>query len=153
MRVFEITEQFDMKFLRFSVYLAVTLMSLLALGSCSKVNEPDYREHDYGYVQFKLYKAASYVDSKAVVTQLDYLSRAKKIMLIMTSEEGNEIRQTLTLGAANESAAEYGLRSEKLQLIAGTYTVDTYTLYDIVDEELYKGSASGWISLTRVKRT
>ena len=99
-----------MKFLRFSVYLAVTLMSLLALGSCSKVNEPDYREHDYGYVQFKLYKAASYVDSKAVVTQLDYLSRAKKIMLIMTSEEGNEIRQTLTLGAANESAAEYGLR-------------------------------------------
>ena len=132
-----------MKFLRFSVYLAVTLMSLLALGSCSKVNEPDYREHDYGYVQFKLYKAASYVDSKAVVTQLDYLSRAKKIMLIMTSEEGNEIRQTLTLGAANESAAEYGLRSEKLQLIAGTYTVDTYTLYDIVDEELYKGSASG----------
>ena len=107
------------------------------------MNEPDYREHDYGYVQFKLYKAASYVDSKAVVTQLDYLSRAKKIMLIMTSEEGNEIRQTLTLGATDESAAEYGLRSEKLQLVAGTYTVDTYTLYDIVDEELYKGSASG----------
>ena len=132
-----------MKFLRFSVYLAVTLLSLFALGSCSKVNEPDYREHDYGYVQFKLYKAASYVDSKAVVSQLDYLSRAKKIMLIMTSEEGNEIRQTLTLGATNDSAAEYGLRSEKLQLLAGTYTVDTYTLYDIVDEELYKGSASG----------
>lgn len=132
-----------MKFLRFSVYLAVTLLSVLAFGSCSKVQEPDYREHDYGYVQFKLYKAASYAESKAVVTQMDYLSRAKKIMLIMTSEDGNEIRQTLTLGAANDTAAEYGLRSEKLQLIAGTYTVDTYTLYDIVDEELYKGSASG----------
>ena len=132
-----------MKFLRFSVYLAVTLLSVLAFGSCSKVQEPDYREHDYGYVQFKLYKAASYAESKAVVTQMDYLSRAKKIMLIMTSEDGNEIRQTLTLGATNESAAEYGLRSEKLQLIAGTYTVDTYTLYDLVDQELYKGSASG----------
>lgn len=132
-----------MKFLRFSVYLAVALLSVLAFGSCSKVQEPDYREHDYGYVQFKLYKAASYAESKAVVSQLDYLSKAKKIMLIMTSEDGNEIRQTLTLGAANETAAEYGLRSEKLQLIAGTYTVDTYTLYDIVDEELYKGSASG----------
>ena len=132
-----------MKFLRFSVYLAVALLSVLSFGSCTKVEEPDYREHDYGYVQFKLYKAASYVESKAVVSQLDYLSRAKKIMLIMTSEDGNEIRQTLTLGATNESAAEYGLRSEKLQLIAGTYTVDTYTLYDLVDEELYKGSASG----------
>ena len=132
-----------MKFLRFSVYLAVALLSALSFGSCTKVEEPDYREHDYGYVQFKLYKAASYVESKAVVSQLDYLSRAKKIMLIMTSEDGNEIRQTLTLGATNESAAEYGLRSEKLQLIAGTYTVDTYTLYDLVDQELYKGSASG----------
>ena len=132
-----------MKFLRFSVYLAVALLSVLSFGSCTKVEEPDYREHDYGYVQFKLYKAASYVESKAVVSQLDYLSRAKKIMLIMTSEDGNEIRQTLTLGATNESAAEYGLRSEKLQLIAGTYTVDTYTLYDLVDQELYKGSASG----------
>ena len=132
-----------MKFLRFSVYLAVALLSVLSFGSCTKVEEPDYREHDYGYVQFKLYKAASYVESKAVVSQLDYLSRAKKIMLIMTSEDGNEIRQTLTLGATNESAAEFGLRSEKLQLIAGTYTVDTYTLYDLVDQELYKGSASG----------
>ena len=132
-----------MKFLRFSVYLAVTLLSVLAFGSCSKVQEPDYREHDYGYVQFKLYKAASYGETKAVVPQLDYLSKAKKIMLIMTSEDGNEIRQTLTLGAANDAAAEYGLRSEKLQLIAGTYTVDTYTLYDLVDEELYKGAASG----------
>lgn len=132
-----------MKFLRFSVYLAFTVLSFLFIGSCSKVEEPDYREHDYGYVQFKLYKAASYTGSKAVVSQLDYLSRAKKIMLLMTSEDGNEIRQTLTLGAMNESYAEYGLRSEKLQLVAGTYTVDTYTLYDVVDEELYKGDASG----------
>ena len=127
-----------MKFLRFSVYLAVALLSALSFGSCTKVEEPDYREHDYGYVQFKLYKAASYVESKAVVSQLDYLSRAKKIMLIMTSEDGNEIRQTLTLGATNESAAEYGLRSEKLQLIAGTYTVDTCTTPDLRDHREYK---------------
>ena len=132
-----------MKFLRFSVYLAVALLSALALGSCTKVEEPDYREHDYGYVQFKLYKAVSYPGAKAVVSQLDYLSRAKKIMVIMTSEDGNEFRQTLTLGAANESVAEYGLRSEKLQILAGTYTVNTYTLYDLVDEPLYRGSASG----------
>lgn len=127
-----------MKLLRFSVYLAVALLSVLAFGSCSKVEEPDWREHDYGYVQFKLYKEVSYTESKAVVSQLDYLSRAKKIMVIMTSEDGNEIRQTLTLGAADDAKAEYGLRSEKLKLVAGTYTVNTYTLYDIVDEELYK---------------
>ena len=136
-----------MKFSRFSVCLAVALLSVLSFGGCSKVQEPDYREQDYGYVQFKLYKAVSYTESKAVVSQLDYLSRAKKIMLIMTSEDGNEIRQTLTLSAANESAAESGLRSEKLQLLAGTYTVDTYTLYDVVDEELYYGPASGTFTI------
>lgn len=132
-----------MKILRFSVYLAVATLLALISGGCAKVNEPDWREHDYGYVQFKLYKEASYDATKAVVSQLDYLAKAKKVMVILHSEEGDVIRQTLTLKAANETAAEYGLRSEKLQLVAGKYTVDTYTLYDIVDEELYKGGASG----------
>ena len=66
-----------MKFLRFSIYLVSAILISLSFGSCSKVEEPDWRDQDYGYVQFKLYKDASYDGTKAVVQQLDYLSKAK----------------------------------------------------------------------------
>ena len=132
-----------MKFLRFTIYLAAALMSAMTFGGCSKVEEPDYREQDYGHVQFKLYKEASYDATKAVVSQLSYLAEAKKLMVIMTSEDGNEIRQTLTLASTNETTAEYGLRSDKLKLVTGTYTIDAFTLYDVVDQELYKGGSAG----------
>ena len=132
-----------MKFLRFTIYLAIAMMSAMTFGSCSKVQEPDYREQDYGHVQFKLYKEASYDQTKAVVSQLSYLADAKKVMVIMTSEDGNQIRQTLTLTSTNEASAEFGLRSDKLKLVKGTYTIDAFTLYDIVDQELYKGSSAG----------
>ena len=132
-----------MKFLRFSIYLVSAILISLSFGSCSKVEEPDWRDQDYGYVQFKLYKDASYDGTRAVVQQLDYLSKAKKVMLMLKSEDGHTIRQTLTLRAANDQAAEFGLRSEKLKLVAGVYEIEAFTLYDLVDEELYKGGASG----------
>ena len=47
-----------MKLYRFIVCVVLAATALLATG-CSE--EPmDYREHGYGYVQFKLYKQASY---------------------------------------------------------------------------------------------
>ena len=50
-----------MKLSRFSVVIAMVAAFLFA--SCAKQEMPDNREHDYGYVQFKLYKAASYQDT------------------------------------------------------------------------------------------
>ena len=56
-------------------------MSLLAFGSCTAIQEPDYRETEYGHVQFKLYKAASYDATKAVVSKLDYLNDVPQIQV------------------------------------------------------------------------
>ena len=41
-------------------FLFAFLIAIGSFFSCNKVDEPDYREKDYGYVQFKLYKKASY---------------------------------------------------------------------------------------------
>ena len=124
----------------FSIIIAA--MSVFLFASCAKQEPADYREHDYGYVQFKLYKEASYEDTKAVVSQMEYLNDASKIM-VMLQFGSSQITQTLTLSASNAEAAEFGLRSEKLQLVAGEYSVLAFTLFDNLDEELYKGSASG----------
>ena len=131
-----------MKFSRFSVIVTFVWSVLLLFAGCAKQEMPDNREKDYGYVQFKLYKAASYEDTKGVVTQLDMLADASKVM-VMLNYEGKELTQTLTLGAYNAENAEYGLRSEKLRLLTGQYEVISFTLFDKVDEELYYGSTSG----------
>lgn len=127
-----------MKLLRFSVYLAVALLSALALGSCTKVEEPDYREHDYGYVQFKLYKEASYPGTKAIGNDpLEYLSDATKIKV--TLGYGDDlIYQTLTFSYADAATAEYGIRTEKLKLLAGEYKLLSFVLYDKKDQEVYE---------------
>lgn len=129
-----------MKLFRFSVVVAMVASFLFA--SCAKPEMEDYRERDYGYVQFKLYKAASYQDTKAVVPQLEYLGDAAKVM-VMLNYGSTQITQTLTLTASDAEAAEFGLRSEKLQLVAGDYSVTAFTLYDKLDQELYKGGAAG----------
>lgn len=129
-----------MKFSRFSIYLTLALAFLFA--SCAKQEQPAGIDKDYGYVQFKLYKEASYDATKAVVPQLEYLGDATKI-LVMLQYGDNQITQTLTLSASDSEAAEFGLRSEKLQLVAGEYSITAFTLFDKLDEELYKGGTSG----------
>ena len=86
-----------MKLLRYTVIL---VMSLLAFGSCAEIQEPDYRETEYGHVQFKLYKAASYGQTKAVVSKLDYLNDAAKIKVTLKYEE-NLISQTLVMNSSD----------------------------------------------------
>ncbi|MGM9734976.1 MAG: DUF4458 domain-containing protein [Candidatus Cryptobacteroides sp.] len=131
-----------MRFLK-TYMLLFSFLAALLMTSCVKETEPDYHEKDYGYVQFKLYKEASYDSAtKAVVSQLEYLSQAAKIKVTLSYSDVT-ISQTLTLTAADDGAAEYGLRSEKLKLLGGDYVVDSYTLYDKLDEELYRGDSKG----------
>lgn len=121
--------------------MVVAFIALLSLG-CSEDNLPDYRNPDYGYVQFKLYKEASYESStRSVKGTLDYLAEACKVKVTL-SYEGTTIAQTLTLSAADSQSAEFGLRSDKLRLLTGEYTLIAYTLYDSLDEALYVGSVS-----------
>ena len=110
------------------VLLGVVLASL----GCVK-EENDFRNQDYGHVQFKLYKEASYASTKAI----SYLNEVSKVKVTL-EYGGQQIAQTLVLDASSADAAEYGLRSEKLRLLAGEYTVRTYELFDKLDSSIVK---------------
>ena len=125
-----------MKFFRNIVLYILAVVAVSALSGCVKEQEPDYREHDYGYVQFKLYKEASYQATRAVVSQLDYLKDVTKIKVTMRYGD-NDITQTLVMNSYDEANAEFGLRSSKMKLLAGRYQILTFTLFDKADEPLY----------------
>lgn len=122
-----------------SAILALCLLPAILL-SCTK-ELADNRETDYGYVQFKLYKAASYEPASKASNELEYLHQACKIKVEINYEE-QTLSQTLVLSAADTVAAEYGLRSDKLKLLAGQYTIISYTLYDALDNELCKNAVA-----------
>lgn len=129
-----------MKSFRFSLLSIFCIIAAFILNACTREDVPDYREKDYGYVQFKLYKEASYPDTRAY--QLDYLNQVAKIKVTLRYED-NLISQTLVLSAADDFAAEYGLRSDKLKLLAGEYQVVTYALYDKLDQVAYEATPEG----------
>ena len=118
-----------------SILATFAAVLVLGLGGCSKVEEPDYRELTYGHVQFKLYKEASYPGTKA--TTLDYLGDVSKIKVTLRYGEST-ISQTLIAEASNKESAEYGLRSDKLKLLAGDYKILTFVLYDRLDQVIYE---------------
>jgi hypothetical protein len=93
------------KFFRIDI-LAVVIALLFTVG-CTTDKTVDLCERDYGYVQFKLYKEASYEPSKA--TRADevfdiYLAEACKIEVNLTDVNNRAIRQTLVLSASNATA-------------------------------------------------
>ena len=119
----------------------LSALSALLIFSCAKVDEPTYNEKSYGYVQFKLYKEVSYTKAGSDEKILQYLSDATKIKVEL-SDGKNTIRQTLVLNSADADAAEYGLRSDKMKLLAGKYRIFAYTLYGKLDEEIYAWTPS-----------
>ncbi len=125
-----------MKFLRLSACLACFLLSLFS--SCTRLEEKSLWEKDYGYVQFKLYKQASYPGTKAIGNDpLEYLKDATKIKV--TLGYGDDlIYQTLTFSYADAQNAEFGIRSEKLKLLVGEYSLLSFVLYDKMDNEVYE---------------
>lgn len=124
-------------------YLKLILLPVLSLMlfSCAE-EEPDYREKDYGYVQFKLYKEASYVPVKAGEQDekmIAYLADATKIRVEFT-DGSRTISQTLVLNSYDEASAEFGLRSDKMKLLAGDYDIISFTLFGKLDEKIYEAS-------------
>ena len=136
--------EFDMKkrIDKFAILISLTLLCLMA---CSKVEEVNHQDYDYGHVQFKLYKEASYPSTKS----LDNLGDIAKVKVTMDFE-GKQISQTLVLSAADAKAAEYGLRSEKLKLLAGEYKIKTYELYDKLDSSVVRRTAVDSMSIFSV---
>ena len=127
-----------MKLLKIFVAAILALAAALT-GGCSDDDGIDNRDLDYGYVQFKLYKEASYdAVSRAQKPQLDYLYEAAKVQVSLGCN-GTTVTQTLTLSASDKESAEFGLRSEKLRLLTGQYQIITFSLYNANDELIYNG--------------
>lgn len=122
----------------FFLPLIVSLLTMAVVTGCS--DDDEALQAQYGYVQFKLYKSASFEEGATTraTDKLELLSNAQKIMVVMT-HNGTTVSQILNLNAYNANNAEYGLRSDKLQLLSGTYKVIGYYLYDKVDEVLLAG--------------
>ena len=120
--------------------LLVVAVLTMAVTSCSE-DTLERWDGTYGYVQFMLSKkVSSRATRAAAVDKLEKLGDAKKIKVVM-EHDGTTVSQTLSLNAYNAENAEYGLKSEKLQLASGTYTIIGFYLYDGVDEELLASSA------------
>lgn len=112
------------------------LLSLLFLGfGCN--DDKEVFQTGNGYVQFKVYKSASYVKdeaSRAGGNVLDSLYEVNKVKVVLRSND-YDFSQTLMLHAYDEQSAEYGLRSDKLELQPGEYTVVGFYLYDRAEKE------------------
>ena len=84
-----------------------------------------------------MYKSESYVKnetSRASGNVLDSLYEANKVKVVLRSND-YDFSQTLMLHAYDEQSAEYGLRSDKLELQTGEYTVVGFYLYDRAEKE------------------
>lgn len=115
--------------------LFALLLSVVFTG-CSDDNE--VLTSKSGFVQFKLYRSTDkHTDTRA--TELDNLASAKKVEIIL-EYNGSRIKQTLNLNTYNAETAEFGLRSDKLELLAGQYAVIGYYLYDDLNEVLLAGT-------------
>lgn len=122
-----------------NITLLLPLLLLFITSSCTDENQ--ISQSGGGYVQFKIYKSASYGEqtaSRAGANQLDYLNDAKKIKILLKNDQFN-FSQTLNLNSYNEENAEFGLRSDKLELQPGEYTIESYYLYGKTENQLYVG--------------
>ena len=115
------------------LYIFAVAVAALFVQGCTAEPPVDLREKDYGYVQFKLYKRASYnpqaYSSRATNDILDYLYEASKLEVELYDTKGVRMRSSIRLSASNSESAEFGMRSEKLKLLAGEYTLKNVTIY------------------------
>ena len=120
----------------------ILLLSLLTVALVGCEQRTESLDAEYGYVQFRLLKEAQMEASTRATGELEWLSEASKITVVM-QYNGSTIRQTLPLMSYDEQSAEWGLQSEKLRLMAGSYEVIGYYLYDSLDNEILSGDNCG----------
>ena len=128
------------KLFHFIPFVIGLLLMTTVFTGCDD-DDDELQQTAFGYVQFKLYKSAS--AAKGAETRgtdmLDKLNDAKKIKVVMLYD-GNTIEQTLMLNSYNAENAEFGLRSDKLELLAGNYKLIGFYLYDKLDVQIYAGT-------------
>lgn len=122
------------------------LLATLLLFNIGCESEGDSLTADYGYVQFKVVKSQDAEMATRATDALEYLSDAHKLRVVM-QHDGSTITQTLPLNSYDKESAEWGVRSDKLRLLAGRYNIIGYYLYNNLDEELLSGGAAGEFSV------
>ena len=139
-----------MKYSLFSktfVAIAIAVCALVSMTGCTE--EEGELNIAYGYVQFKIYKndtapkkVATRAENDEQAGPLEYLSDACKVGVSLERPDGSVIEQTLVLHSYNAENASYGVRSDKLQLLAGEYKVTNYRLYGKLDKVIASVDAS-----------
>ena len=130
--------KFNQIFLK-CLFNMVLIWTMGTIVGCSD-NKEDLEQTQYGYVQFNILKSASYddfVDSRAL-DKLNFLNDAKKVEVVL-QRNGETISQTLVLNSYNKENAEFGLRSDKLRLLVGEYSISGYHFYDSLDKLILSG--------------
>lgn len=118
------------------VAVLLAMCTLIGITGCTEKEEELTAE--YGYVQFKLYKNNTAPKQLCATRDassegsMEYLSDVRKVGVRM-QRNGSIIEQTLVLHAYNDENAAYGMRSDKLKLLAAEYELSGYTLYDKLD--------------------
>lgn len=130
--------------MRKSIIFLLSLLCATIVIGCEKRAES--LDAEYGYVQFRLLKEAQMESSSRSSEELEWLSDATKITVVMQCE-GSTISQTLPLTSYDKQSAEWGLQSEKLRLMAGSYEVIGYYLYDSLDNMILTGDNCGQFSV------
>ena len=125
------------------IFLLSLLCATLVIGCEKSVESLDA---EYGHVQFRLLKEAQMEPSSRSSEELEWLSDATKITVVLQCE-GSTISQTLPLTSYDKQSAEWGLQSEKLRLMAGSYEVIGYYLYDSLDNMILTGDNCGKFSV------
>lgn len=124
---------------------AVLCACAALLSSCEKQSESI--DSEYGYVQFRLVKEAQLEDSRAT-DMLEWLSEAHKITVVM-QKDGSTITQTLPVSSYDQQSAEWGLQSEKLRLMTGTYNIIGYYILDNLDNEILMAGGAGEFTVVK----
>ena len=70
---------------------------------------------------------------------LEWLGDAHKISVTLQQENGGYITQTLPITINDRDDAEWGVQSDKLRLLVGTYRINNCVLYNNFDEVLCEG--------------
>lgn len=118
-----------------SLCLLAAAVSLFT--GCSD-DEPVEQLRGYGYVQFHLYKSASYTKAQ---NQLDYLYDAAKVKLSLRTGNNDILTPTVTVTSPDKSLAELGMQTDKFKLTAGDYTLMSFQILDALDNPVYTGDA------------
>lgn len=105
------------------------LAAVLLTAACSD-DEVDNKQTRYGYIQLRLFKnqPAASTFGMSGGSRLEYLADAKKVEVTLIYKD-SEIKQTLNIYSVGGEDAEYGVRTEKLQLLSGTYMLTGYKIY------------------------